>query len=149
MEQTLPTLRKKYIDTGKVRLVLRDMPLGFHPDARLAARATHCAGEQNKYWAMHDLLFKEKNKLKRNYLEQHAKKLDLNAKSFSACLDSDRYNKDIDRDIADAKKVQITGTPSFVVARSADNIVTGKLLIGARPLTIFEAEIEKLLQIKK
>lgn len=149
VKQTLPALTKKYIETGKVRLVLRDMPLGFHADARLAARSAHCAGEHNQYWEMHDLLFKKKNKLKRNNLEEHAKQLGIDGKSFAACLDSDRYNKDIDSDIADANKVKITGTPSFVLARSTDNIITGKLLIGARPLKSFEAEIEILLKQKK
>ena len=54
---TLSKIKAQYIDTGKVRLVLRDLPLAFHSKARPAAKATHCAGEQGKYWEMHDALF--------------------------------------------------------------------------------------------
>ena len=54
-----PHSRRTYIDTGKVRYVFRDFPLdSLHPQARKAAEAAHCAGEQGKYWEMHDTLFK-------------------------------------------------------------------------------------------
>jgi protein-disulfide isomerase len=45
IQQTFPKLKEQFIDTGKVRWVVRDMPLGFHKNARKAAQAAHCAGE--------------------------------------------------------------------------------------------------------
>ena len=50
-------LKKEYIDTGKLRLIVRDFPLPFHKNARPAANAAHCAGEQNKFWPMQDALY--------------------------------------------------------------------------------------------
>ena len=43
-------LKKQYVDTGKLRFVLRDLPLAFHQHAKAAAISTHCAGEQDKFW---------------------------------------------------------------------------------------------------
>jgi protein-disulfide isomerase len=57
-ENTLPSLDKEYIATGKVRYVFHDFPLeAIHPQAFKAAEAAHCAGEQQKYWEMHGRLF--------------------------------------------------------------------------------------------
>jgi protein-disulfide isomerase len=56
-QQTWPTIKKDYIDSGKIHFIIRDMPLPFHNNAKLAATAARCAGEQNKYLEMHDQLF--------------------------------------------------------------------------------------------
>ena len=58
VQQTLPLLRKEYVDTGKVKYVFRDHPLeSIHPAAFKAAEAARCGGEQGKFWEMHDKLF--------------------------------------------------------------------------------------------
>ena len=59
--QTYEQIKKDYIDTGKVKFYLRDFPLGFHPNAQKAAEAARCAGDQGKYWEMHDALFKNQS----------------------------------------------------------------------------------------
>jgi protein-disulfide isomerase len=51
--ETWPLLKKNYIDTGKLRFIVRDLPLSFHSSARPAAEAAHCAAEQGKFWEMH------------------------------------------------------------------------------------------------
>ncbi|NOZ81244.1 MAG: thioredoxin domain-containing protein [DPANN group archaeon] len=61
--QTLGQIEKNYIDTGKVKLVYRDFPLSFHPHAEKAAEAAECAGEQGKYWEMHNKLFDNQESL--------------------------------------------------------------------------------------
>ena len=76
-KNALPQLRKDYIDTGKVRLVVRDFPLPFHKHARPAANAAHCAGEQDKFWDMHDALY-DGNKMTSNEINNHATKIGLN-----------------------------------------------------------------------
>ena len=60
---TYPQLEAKYIDTGNLRLVVKDFPLSIHGHARKAAQAAHCAGEQDRFWEMHDLLFDNANRL--------------------------------------------------------------------------------------
>lgn len=56
-DQTLGQIKKEYVDTGKVKLIYRDYPLSFHPGAEPAAQAANCAGDQGKYWQMHDKIF--------------------------------------------------------------------------------------------
>ena len=58
----LPIIKKEYIDTGKVRYVFRDFPIAsLHPQAQKGHEAAYCAGEQNRYWEMHDTLFENSN----------------------------------------------------------------------------------------
>ena len=60
-EKVMPKLRHKYIATGLVRFVHKDLPLPFHPHALPAAAAARCAGEQNRYWETYDALFEQQN----------------------------------------------------------------------------------------
>ena len=62
-DQTFPALKKLYIDTGKVRFYVMDLPLDIHPTAPLAAQAGRCAGEQGKYWVMYDVMETERDVL--------------------------------------------------------------------------------------
>jgi len=55
--QTWPELKKTYIDTGKVKIVFKYFPLGFHPNAQKAAEAAECSNDQGKFWEMHDKIF--------------------------------------------------------------------------------------------
>ncbi|MBT3923748.1 MAG: DsbA family protein [Nitrospina sp.] len=143
--QAYKELKKQYVDTGKLRFVLRDLPLGFHQYAKPAAIATHCAGEQDKFWQMHDALFEEKGKLSPPDILLHAEKIGLKNESFKSCLTSGRYDEGITQDVSDANKVGITGTPGFVVGRTTDNMVTGTIISGTRPFSVFKAEVDKLL----
>ncbi|MBT3923746.1 MAG: DsbA family protein [Nitrospina sp.] len=138
-------LKKDYIDSGKLRLVLRDLPLPSHQHARSAAISTYCAGEQDKFWEMHDALFEGKGKLNRDDILGYATSLELKKDSFESCLTSGRYKRDIDLDVNDARNVGIKGTPSFVVGRTTDNLVEGTLIRGTRPFSTFKKEIDKLL----
>ena len=80
VRETYPQLDKEYVQTGKVKYVLRDLPLeAIHPLAMKAAEAAHCAGEQGKYWEMHDRLFANQTELARTDLAKHAQALGLDA----------------------------------------------------------------------
>ena len=141
-------LKKEYIDTGKLRFVLRDLPLGFHQYAKPAAISAHCAGEQDKFWQMHDTLFEGGGKFKPDDILGYAKMLGLENNAFKSCLTSSRYNEGIEQDVKDANKAGITGTPGFVVGRTTDNMVRGTFISGTRPFSVFKAEIEKLLSAR-
>ncbi|MBI4641847.1 MAG: thioredoxin domain-containing protein, partial [Candidatus Tectomicrobia bacterium] len=85
---TLPELKGGYIDTGKVRYIFRDLPLDqIYPHARKAAEAAHCAGDQGKYWEMHDLLFQNQQALQVEKLKGYAGNLDLDLTAFDDCLE--------------------------------------------------------------
>jgi len=58
--QTWPDIKKNYIDTNKVKLIVKNYPLPFHPNAQKAAEAAECASDQGKYWEMHDAIFSAK-----------------------------------------------------------------------------------------
>jgi protein-disulfide isomerase len=143
MRSTFPHLKRKYIDTGKVRWVALNLPLPFHKDARKAAQAAHCAGEQNRFWEMREILFRNPQRLNVENLPAHAQGLSLDMAAFNECLQSERYLDEIDQDAADAKSVSLTGTPSFIIGRTASDEINGQVVIGAQPLNVFDAAISK------
>ena len=96
IQTTFPLLKRDFIDTGKVRWIVRDLPLGFHPNANKAAQAAHCAGDQGKFWEMRDTLFRNNANLGIEQLPGYAREIGLDGDAFDACLSSDRH-QDADR----------------------------------------------------
>ena len=143
---TFPYLKRDYIDTGKVRWVALNLPLPFHKDARKAAQAAHCAGEQGRFWEMREELFKNPQKLGAEFLPGHAASVGVDVAAFNDCLASDRHLADIDQDAKDAGAVHLTGTPSFIIGKTASDKITGQVVIGAQPLNVFNAAIKKALE---
>ena len=144
-QTTFPLLKRDYIDTGKVRWEVRDLPLAFHKNARKAGQSVHCANEQGKFWEMRDLLFKNSANLENEHLRNYAEQVGLDVDAFDSCLASDRHMKEMDKDAAEAKQVGITGTPTFVIGKPKGNNLSGKLVVGAQPLNVFAAAINDLL----
>ncbi|MGC8794787.1 MAG: DsbA family protein [Bryobacteraceae bacterium] len=137
---TFPELRKKYIETGKLRFASRDFPLEFHTSAFLAAEAARCAGDQGRYWEMRDLLVST-GKLSKEDLAAHARQLKLDAREFDACLATGKHRTAIQQDIVEATQLGINGTPGFVIGRSTPAGVEGEILLGAHPLAVFEEKL--------
>ncbi|MBS1267215.1 MAG: hypothetical protein MAG795_01187 [Candidatus Woesearchaeota archaeon] len=135
--QTLPQIQKDYIDTGKVKFIYRDFPLNFHANAQKAAEAAECAGEQGKYWEMHDKLFEGGVESGVSLFKTYATEINLNTKKFNSCLDSGKMASEVATDMQAGKQVGITGTPGF--------IINGKLVSGAQPFGVFKNEIEEAL----
>jgi protein-disulfide isomerase len=135
-EETLPLIEQNYIDTGKVKFVYRDYPLGFHPNAQKAAEAAECAGEQGKYWEMHDKLF-DGGALDTTSLKQYAEDIGLDTASFNDCLDSGEMASEVQQDFSDGQSYGVSGTPSF--------FINGVLIVGAQPYDAFEQAIEQAL----
>jgi protein-disulfide isomerase len=152
VRETYPTLDKEYIQTGKVKYVFRDLPLeSIHKNAFKAAEAAHCAGEQNKYWEMHDRLFANQNSLEPAMLTAHAQAVGVDTKKFQACLDSGKFAADIRKDIAEANKYGITGTPTSVVGLTQpgeQKIKVLKVIRGAQNISAFKETLDTLLNEK-
>jgi len=143
---TLPALKRDYIDAGKIRYVFRDYPLEMHAQARQAAEAAHCAGEQGKYWEMHDALFQNQEGLTPPQLAEHAHSVGVDDTAFAACLASGRYAALVTRGLADGAAAGVQGTPAFVVGRTqAGDVVEGTPIRGAQPLETFRRIIDQLL----
>jgi protein-disulfide isomerase len=133
---SVPTL-KQVLDRypGKVRWVFRDFPIAaLHPNAPAAHEAARCAGDQDKFWDYHDLLFQRSGDLSPQKLKAYAAELGLDATAFARCLDTGRYRRSVASDIQDGARLGVTVTPTFYV--------NGRRLEGALPLEVFERAIE-------
>jgi protein-disulfide isomerase len=139
-------LKKNYIDTGKLRFVSRDLPLEFHPFALKAAEAVRCAGDQNKYWELRDSLYANAAPPNEEVIKKSVESLSLDEKGFQACMDSDKYKADVQKDASDAATLQISGMPTFVLAKSAKDKLDGIRMIGAQPFAAFQSAIDRLLK---
>jgi protein-disulfide isomerase len=152
-DQTHSQLVKNYIDTGKVKLVFRDLPLSFHdPMATTEAIAANCARDQGgdaAYWKLHDTMFEKTTSngsgLTKDQLNEFAVAQGLNEANFKSCVDSQKFKDEVAKDLADAGAAGATGTPSFVIGKSGDQ-VSGALIVGAQPYAAFQAQIDSLLQ---
>ena len=149
VRDTYPQLEKEYIQTGKVKYVFRDLPLeSIHKNAFKASEAAHCAGEQGKFWEMHDRLFANQNSLEPAMLTAHAQAIGVDSKKFQACLDAGKYAADIRKDIADANRLGITGTPTTVIGMTQPNdpkIKVLRVIRGAQGYNAFKAAFDELL----
>ncbi|HXT95649.1 MAG TPA: thioredoxin domain-containing protein [Polyangia bacterium] len=134
-----PTVAK-VMDTykGKVRVVWRDLPLPFHPNALPSAIAARAAGEQGKFWEMHDKLFADQAHEDRATFEKYAQELGLNMTKFKAALDAQKGKAAIEADAAAGGKIGAHGTPAF--------FVNGKFLSGAQPFEVFKTKIDEELK---
>lgn len=146
-DTTFPLIKKEYIDTGKLRLVFKDMPLGFHKNARKAAQAAHCAADQGKYWEMHDILFQNAKRLDERNLPEYAKIIKLDKDKFLSCLNSKRHLATIDFDARQASQIGLTGTPSFIIGKTSENIIKGDVVRGAQPFAKIKTVIDKQLKL--
>lgn len=147
--QSFAQLKKDYIDTGKVRFVSRDLPLEFHPNAPAAANAARCAGEQKKFWEMHDAIMQDtSNDLGPDAILKYAEKVNLDIPSFKTCLDQKRYVAAIQKDTADAGQLGISGTPSFVIGRTGKDQIDGVRIVGAVPYSVFDSTIKNMLTVQ-
>src|SRR5690554_3927669 len=127
---------------GKVKIAFKHFPLPFHPHAKPAARAALAAGEQGKFWQMHDLLFENQRILNDAELyPKLAKQLGLNVEKFEKDMKKPAYDTLIDQDMAQGAKLGVRGTPAF--------FINGERVSGAQPVENFEAAIERALKEAK
>lgn len=136
-DQTLGQINEAYIKTGKVKFVYRDFPLGFHQQAQKAAEAAECAGEQDKYFEMHDMLFESGVAGGVAAFKQYASTIGLDTDSFNTCLDSGEMASEVAADMKAGSAVGVSGTPGF--------IINGELISGAQPFSVFQQAIENAL----
>ncbi len=144
--RTFADLKRNYIDTGKVRWVTRDLPLEIHPYALKAAEASLCAGDQGKYWELHEALLSSDAPPNDEVIKELVAGLSLDLQNFQTCLDSEKHKVEVQREAAEATTLQITHTPTFVVAKTARDKLHGTVILGAQPLATFQVAIETLLK---
>ncbi|RKG92030.1 DsbA family protein [Corallococcus terminator] len=133
---TLEQVEKAY--EGKVKIAFKHQPLPFHQHAKLAAKASMAAHEQGKFWQMHDKLFANQRALDRESLEKYAQELKLDMAKFKSGLDSDKFDAQIDADMATGSALGANGTPTF--------FINGRTLVGAQPFDAFKRVIDEELK---
>jgi protein-disulfide isomerase len=146
----LPLLQQEYIDTGKVRFVMRENPLAMHRDAMNASMAALCAGDQGKYWDMHNMLFENPKQLGVDNLKAYAGTLGLDSATFDECLDSKKHEKTVQADLASAAKLGMSGTPGFFIGLTdpddPDKVNLSVFIKGAQSINQFRGSIDELLK---
>jgi protein-disulfide isomerase len=135
---TLDRVRQTYGD--RVKIVFKDFPLGNHPQAPKAAEAARCAGDQSKYWEMHDALFANQRALEVPALKQTARAIGLDGTAFDQCLDSGKWEAAVKSGSALGEKMGVNSTPTLYV--------NGRAVIGAMPFENFKSIIDEELARK-
>jgi len=144
--ETLPRIKKEYVDTGRVRIVFRDFPIqDVHPEALVTAMAAECAEDQGKFWEFHDKAFREQDRRGRDVVrysvrdvKRWAAEIGLEAAAFNECLDSERHKAEVQKDYKDGADIGMNGTPVF--------FINGRALVGAHPFPTFQKIIEEELK---
>ena len=147
-DQVMPDLVKNFVDTGIMKYVMREFPLAMHPNAKGAAQAALCAGDQDQYWQMHDKMFANQRKLGVENLKAFAVELGLDTAAFDACLDDGKYAEQVSDDIKAGGRLGITGTPAFVLGltdpEDPNKARVTEFISGAQSLERFSQVIEDL-----
>ncbi|MBP6913106.1 MAG: DsbA family protein [Candidatus Levybacteria bacterium] len=137
-----PQIIKDYVDTGKAKFAFRHYAF-LGPASTVAANAVECANEQGKFWDMYKYLYENQpsetdtTMYNSDTLSQAAGNLGMDAEQFKGCIDASRYQKNVDEDMADGQKAEVSATPTF--------FVNGKMILGAQPYENFKAAIEEAL----
>jgi protein-disulfide isomerase len=133
-EQVFGRLKQEY--ASQVRFVYRDFPLiGVHANAESAALAANCANEQGVFWDYHDRLFQATAGLGTAAYLQYARELNLDVDQFQTCLDTAKYEQEVQGDYNYAANLGIRSTPTF--------FINGIPLVGAQPYEVFKQVIDK------
>src|SRR5213592_618669 len=116
----MPVIREQLIATGKARWRYRDFPLPAHQYSRFAAHAAQCAGEQGKFWEMHDQLFynhswAQTGKNPAGLFRDFARAAGVDPARYDACMDSGRYAARIEFSRQEGDQRLVDGTPTFFV----------------------------------
>jgi len=142
--QTVKQVLKEY--NGKVKIIFKHLPLDFHPLAMPAARYFEAIAQQSpeKAEKFHDMVFENQNMLKdkgEKYFAEVAKKIGADTKKLELALKDEKIQKQIDADMEEAKKFNMSGTPGF--------LINGVSLRGAYPFPAFKEIIDRHLASAK
>ncbi|MFC1719747.1 DsbA family protein [Pseudomonadota bacterium] len=147
----MPTLVEEYVNTGKLKYVMRENPIqSIHSRALPAAKAALCAQDQGKYWEMHNMLFDNQKELTDENLKAFAETIGLDTVAFDTCTENENTMKRIDEDLVTGSSIGIRGTPGFVVGLTdpddSNQANMTQFINGAQSLANFQAAINALLE---
>ncbi len=137
--ETEPTLIKKYVKKGTLRIEWRDFPY-LGEESTAAAMAGRAAAQQGRFWAFHDAMYADQQppnsgRLSEDFLVGVARKVGLDTAEFRRTMRTRKVAEDVQRDFVEGQSAGVTGTPAFVV--------NGQAIVGAQPTDVFEQAIEQ------
>jgi len=133
VDPTLEKIAEEYGD--KVRFVFKHLPLSMHTKARAAHEASEAAHRQGKFWEMHDRIFANPKDLSEETYLRYANEIGLDIEKYKSDFSSSSVRKTIDADLAKARELGVSGTPSF--------FINGRFLSGAQPYGAFARVIDE------
>jgi protein-disulfide isomerase len=156
--QTEPQIEQTYVQTGKLYYISRSAGNWVSGNAGTgstesqdAAMAAYCAGDQGKYWQMHDALFsnnmdvEEQGAFTAKRLQAIAQNVGLDMNAYNSCFDSGKYRDQTNKDFEDARAAGITGTPYFVITYKVNGETKTDTVDGAQPFSVFQQKIDAAL----
>ena len=143
--ETLPSIERHYIATGKLRLIFVNMPLSIHPNAEPAAEVAMCAARQHKFWQMHDALFHTQDswadlKEPGAYFLSLADSIHLSRGQLQECLRTRAMRPVLAADFDGSRRSGAGSTPTFYVE--------GELIVGAQPYGLFKQVLDSVIRVK-
>ena len=148
--ELLPGLERKYVDAGRLAVAFQHFPLPSHKNALAAAVSAECAGEQGKFWEMHDQLFSNESV---DALQQarSMQAVNLDADLFAKCAAADGARTRVERAVAQGKALGVRSTPSFFlgIRRSDGSVLVTDTLVGALSQQEFVSAIDSLINGKR
>jgi protein-disulfide isomerase len=149
-EETEKQIVDAYVATGKVYFIYRSFGNFIGPESKAAAEAAYCAGDQNKYWDYHDILFA--NQTGENVgaysdrrLQAFAESLSLDVDAFNSCFKSGKHADRVEQDYQDGAAAGVTGTPAFYLTYMVNGETRHKLIAGAYPFSEFQTQFDEAL----
>jgi protein-disulfide isomerase len=144
--ETEPQLKQEYVEKGLVQVIFKHFPIPSHQHAQLAGVVAECAGQQGKFWEMHDRIFATQEEWAsqadaRPIFDRLAGEISLDMNAYQACLDDPKVLEEVQRDFNEGQRVGIRGTPNFIVLKGQ----RGQLIPGALPYDQFEQVLDAAL----
>jgi protein-disulfide isomerase len=147
--ETAPQLMKQYVDSKRIAYAFLHLPVATHAFAFKAAEAAACAGDQGKFWEMHDVLFaRQGSALAPAFLPAKGDAVGLDKTTYHTCLSTSRHAPTIQADLAQIARFPRTGTPTFYIGTLDPATKTFKSsvrIVGAKSLSVFQQAIDEQL----
>lgn len=152
-QDAYPQIDREYIQTGKVRYIFKNFPNeNIHPEAFKAHEAAACAGDQGKFWEMHDQLFQNQAALGAEQLEKYAGTAGLDLHIFRVCMASGKHAEMIREDLKEGMRGGVRGTPVFAIGLidpNGSSLRVMRVLAGIQPFAKFKEAIGAVLATSK
>jgi protein-disulfide isomerase len=142
-----PTIQSNYINNGKIIYSFRNYPLTtIHPLSLGMAQESGCFGEQGKFWKFVSKMYSTNQDTNTpNVVAQYAKAMGLNMTDYNNCVQNDPFQSKIQNDINAGNRINLQGTPSFVIGKYKNNKVTGQIILGSRAVSYYETILSQYL----